>query len=450
MNNIEMYLKIIVLSLSVFEGAYCATVFVSDDGPGVLDIPITFTAKLIGGDTPIDMQDYGYVFEAREVYPPHRQEVRGKHEVNYTIDYKSSETSEGLYTMKVQVFIYIWGIKGWLIAEDIHQFKLQNGLAGSINIQQSGLPDKALNQSLVATNRTVEMNAVINDGSHSLKNASISYTWIVDSHKFGPNNSSSNNVNFTESKDYDINVVIMCNITRGNTTLNKLGRFSRQIRARNSIKEVVVKGNTWLQDGAVLHLEVNCTGGDKPFWHCYQFSKNFRPNFTCDKELIYSNNDCFFPITHYFRENGTYYVDIGVYNDVTYINKSIKINVYEIIRETQLTFVIIPIVSSILAIIIIVVAIAYHLQQRASNNLTLEVADFDFQNNDNLMEKTFFERLRESIATAMRETFFYPCNPCTRAAIRDYDQIIDDDNVNTVTNCSPINTNTVAYGGFKY
>ena len=119
-----------------------------------------------------------------------------------------------------------------------------------------------------------------------------------------------------------------------------------------------------------------------------------------------------------------------------------------VVRQTQLTFVIIPIMSSIVAIIIIVVGIAYHLQQRHRYNITLEVADFDFQYNENLMEKTFFERLRESLATAMRDTFFYPCNPCTRAA--NYDDLIDDslpeESIRNNNQRAGINTNPISYG----
>lgn len=104
--------------------------------------------------------------------------------------------------------------------------------------------------------------------------------------------------------------------------------------------------------------------------------------------------------------------------------------------------------SSILAIVIVVVGIAYHLQQRHRYNITLEVADFDFQYNDNLIEKTFFERLRESFASAMRETLFHPCNPCTRAA--NYDDLIDDslpEETNRNNNQrTGINSNPVSYG----
>lgn len=106
--------------------------------------------------------------------------------------------------------------------------------------------------------------------------------------------------------------------------------------------------------------------------------------------------------------------------------------------------------SSILAIIIVVVGIAYHLQQRQRLNETLEVADFDFQNNDNLIVKTFFERLRESLATGLRETFTYPCNPCTRP--NNCDDLIDDtlpDEIIGINNSTENYENRVTNGYVK-
>jgi hypothetical protein len=97
---------------------------VENDGPGVLDIPITFKAQLLG-EAPIDVNQFIYVFED-EVYPRHREELLSGRVVNYTITYYSNQTLSGVYFMKVQVFSYIWGFKGWLVAEDRNQFSLQS------------------------------------------------------------------------------------------------------------------------------------------------------------------------------------------------------------------------------------------------------------------------------------------------------------------------------------
>lgn len=77
-------------------------------------------------------------------------------------------------------------------------------------------------------------------------------------------------------------------------------------------------------------------------------------------------------------------------------------------HQQQLFFVIIPVISCILAIIIIVVGIAFHLQQR--QQYAVEVADFDFQRTENLNEKTFFERVSESCSKSIKGRFLHPCS----------------------------------------
>jgi len=103
-------------------------------------------------------------------------------------------------------------------------------------------------------------------------------------------------------------------------------------------------------------------------------------------------------------------------------------------------------VSSILAIIIVVGGIAYHLQQRQRYNITLEVADFDFQQNEDLNEKTFFERLRESFSKSLRGTLLHPC---TRAENNDdmTDDLIPDRR--TTNHDSPTATNNSSHEVIK-
>jgi len=67
-------------------------------------------------------------------------------------------------------------------------------------------------------------------------------------------------------------------------------------------------------------------------------------------------------------------------------------------KQAQLSFVVIPIGSSILAILIIMIGLAYHVKQR--QRYTVEVADFDFLHRENLNEKTFVERVKDSFTNS--------------------------------------------------
>lgn len=52
--------------------------------------------------------------------------------------------------------------------------------------------------------------------------------------------------------------------------------------------------------------------------------------------------------------------------------------------------------------------------------LTIEVADFDFQSIDERMERTFWERIRDSFTQSLKSSIF---RPCTRRT--DLDDFVD-------------------------
>ena len=197
-----------------------------------------------------------------------------------------------------------------------------------MTLLQSGISDEALSKSLVAANRTVQLSAQIIGHSHFLKNSTTSYTWKLDSRTFGPNSSPDLNYTFPMNKSYDLNLVVISNISLPESNLTKVGEKTFQITAKNEIKYMNVTGNTWLQDGALLELRVNCSGGDGPFKYCYEFSQKKRENFTCDPKKLW-RSECYFPITRYFPKNGTYYINIAVFNDLNFKNKTITVTVYD-------------------------------------------------------------------------------------------------------------------------
>lgn len=202
-----------------------------------------------------------------------------------------------------------------------------DSLVIDIDLWQPGLTPKAKAGSVVAANRSVLLTAVVGDVSRAL-NATTNYTWTLDQRTFGPSSFPELNYTFHSNTSYFIQMVAMSNITLGGQIVTKLGTTSKTISAKNEIKYMNITGNTWLKDGALLELKVNCSGGDEPFWYCYDFFKTKRENYSCDREM-FQTSDCFFPITHYFPKNGTYFLEIGIYNEVNYQHKSISIKVYE-------------------------------------------------------------------------------------------------------------------------
>lgn len=69
--------------------------------------------------------------------------------------------------------------------------------------------------------------------------------------------------------------------------------------------------------------------------------------------------------------------------------------------KPQLSVIVVPVSCSLAAVVLIIFGIAYYIQSKA--RFTVEVADFDFgQNNPEMEYKTFTERLRDSINNAIR------------------------------------------------
>ena len=63
-------------------------------------------------------------------------------------------------------------------------------------------------------------------------------------------------------------------------------------------------------------------------------------------------------------------------------------------RKPNLSFVVVPMIGGILAVVMVVFGVAYFLQNRSEYEV--EVADFDFETEDGEEEpRTFAERLRE-------------------------------------------------------
>ncbi|KAK7792097.1 hypothetical protein R5R35_010397 [Gryllus longicercus] len=174
------------------------------------------------------------------------------------------------------------------------------------------------------------------------------------------------------------------------------GYFRIQISAKVPITKVNVKGNNWLQFGDVLNLSISCNGSAK-FQHCTKIKvgvHNVTGYENCSSPL--QGDVCNFTLTHYFREANTYTYIIVIMNDVSKVVTPAVIRMYKVSVQPQLSVIVVPVTCSLLAIIIIVFGVAYYVQSQ--NRYTVEVADFDFGQANDMEYKSFYERLREDIS----------------------------------------------------
>ncbi|XP_076669896.1 uncharacterized protein LOC143369616 isoform X2 [Andrena cerasifolii] len=179
------------------------------------------------------------------------------------------------------------------------------------------------------------------------------------------------------------------------------GHFTKKVNIRAPILNVTVEGTNWIQLWDKLSLNVTCNGTG-PFYKCLHFHRgkyNVTGNETCDSGVIL--HSCNFSITHYFLEPSVYTILVVLSNDVSKQVYPLTINIYKVTTKPQLSVIVVPVSCSLAAVVLIVFGIAYYIQSRA--RFTVEVADFDFgQNNPELEYKTFTDRLRDSFNNTIR------------------------------------------------
>ncbi|CAL4065933.1 unnamed protein product [Meganyctiphanes norvegica] len=113
----------------------------------------------------------------------------------------------------------------------------------------------------------------------------------------------------------------------------KVGFFHNVTTARDPIDSVTVNGDTWINNGDILKLNISCSGSG-PWYSCNKTvvtNYNITGNETCNGEnLIAETNfdECRFNLSHYFKNDGSYTYLLMIYNDVSIMRRNITINIY--------------------------------------------------------------------------------------------------------------------------
>ena len=180
------------------------------------------------------------------------------------------------------------------------------------------MPNKTVDfwADMVTPNSVLNLNSTLIDYSWTLTGPNSSQI-IHDSLKFDQN--------FTLIGQYKLDLKIMANITSySNMVLS--GTKTKTIDIKSPITNANVIGNNFVMNGSLLHLNITCNGSSN-FMICYYFTDS-KSNKSCINSAIVVT-DCFLHISHYFPQNGTQYVNIGVRNDVSETMVHTKITVYK-------------------------------------------------------------------------------------------------------------------------
>jgi len=398
-------------------------VLLSSDEPAVLDAPIIFYGELEGVDSP-DSQYRWRWFDTTSPGHFREEETNGTvNKINYTIVYPSSEYHSNVYEMTLSIYEY--DLFFWKnIGETTVKFHLTQELNGQLELSQNG----QVTNSIVSSVKSTSIDVKFHDPSNFLKDADIRYFWFINTVNYGQTPTGHFEYNFTSPGEYDIEVSVIAYFdnsslvhthrdavsllydankngnellvkdagSRPNSSV-KMAIFTKKVISKQPIGNMTVGGETLLKHGALVDLNIDCSGSS-PWLYCWVIKEkgyNITGNETCDDPRLLKA-DCEFPILWYFRNSDTYNFLVVINNDVSSHVQVIPVTIYDVASQNPVSIVIIPVVSSIIVVIIIITGVALHAHYR--NRLAVEVADFDFGQADEeeLQYKTFWERLRES------------------------------------------------------
>ncbi|KFM69503.1 Transmembrane protein 130, partial [Stegodyphus mimosarum] len=382
---------LLLVSLTINQVLSSRRLIITNDGPAILGSNITFTAVL---------QDYVPKSNLLYVFSDGIQKLQYEtRAVNVSLSVELSSTlyDEGTYLMNVTVeenFI-IWSKT---VIANYSIFSVQRDLIGEIlvfrgNISYGNDVDE------VAVGENVTIVTDLHNPSGFLNNSLIEYAWSIDAER----HQTLKNVltyNFSDAGVKEIKSFASATFPNNDF---RVGFFDKMITAKVPVNNVNISGNPFIFHGEILNLTITCSGSP-PFTYCHEFvtENTSVENFTCTHLATFTS--CHMEIFRYFQDYGTYHVGIYISNGVKDVKRILEIMVINVTVHPTLSTVIIPIVCSLLTLIIIAIGIALYVQQR--NQLAVEVANFDFQDDsDSYSERTFFEKIFDS----------FTCKNCRRS-----------------------------------
>ncbi|XP_023346843.1 uncharacterized protein LOC111715712 [Eurytemora carolleeae] len=386
------------------------------DSPVVLDAPITFTGVLSGAD-PDELYRWKWTDDTS---PGHTNtsDHKGTETIrNFTVTYPTDQYDQMKSTMKLVLFkfnIFYWETEA---IANVH-FEVTRSLSGRLLVKQNGQQSESMDgNSVINSLSNTEIVIDFHDPSNFLEKASqIKYFWFIDTVLYGQTNKGVFSYNFSTPGEYEVetNVIADFNSSSRNHSLAsvnrkvfdqrgegvKMGIFQKKIVSKAPIKNLTVAGQKTLKHGQLVDLQIACDGTG-PWLFCWKIvakGYNITGNETCSDPQY--RKVCDFSIMWYFKSSDTYNLLVIVSNDVSSHLEVVSVTIYEVASSLPLSIVIFPVISAIIAIVILISGIGFYTSLK--HNLAVEVADFDFNTaeEEELQFKTFWERLRDSFGTA--------------------------------------------------
>ena len=323
------------------------------------------------------------------------------------------------HIMDVVVYAQFRGERLWKVGEGKRPFSVSNFLVGKIVIHQENITENTIEKGIIASNRSVTFSFDLHDPSGFFDKFDKSYTWKINGEVQDKETTDKMSRTFVKA-DPNATVSVYAAVSSKEKKMDRHIDLTRKIQIKDPIPKLKYVGKFFMFRNQSLDLNISCEAGTGPFSLCMSITPGGHRALSC-KEGDTVKNNCSFHASWYFKTAGKFDLSIRVANDVSFVEDRIELSVMEVSKQPSLTFVVIPVVCCILAIVIIVFAIAFHVQQR--KRFTVEVADFDFQARDeSFIEKTFFERVKDSFAASFSGTSCLFC-PSRHDINEDHDDL---------------------------
>ena len=383
---------------------------VFDNGPGVSGFPIQFTAYFPSRV----FQSYQFDFVDVD-NPSNFVSVVGRDSVTAELTFYTNNTNEHR-EIRVTLWLQIVGVPFIRIEEVTHAFTVSHSLSGSVQYSQANASKTALEGSYVIANEPFGLEFILHDPLHNFDHFNKSYSWLIDNTAL-PDNSPNVSFSIATSGNHSVSVNVTM-LTENDERSLSLDTWVF-IQDRLNASSVDLVGKTFILRNESLSLTINCSkisSKSGPFHYCTFLRNSTADNSTsldCPATAThFITNKCLFSYSHYFHSAGKYQLIMQLWNEVSNWSQKYEITVMPITPVSALSFVVIPVLSVILVVMILTMSVAVHLQQR--KRYTVEVADFDFRpeiSDEDLVEKTFIQRLKDSYREEVANGLWYCCSP---------------------------------------
>lgn len=210
-----------------------------------------------------------------------------------------------------------------------------------------------------------------------ISDSDLKYQWST---KYGtlltdPRGGSSIKLKYLTAQDDDL---VKVDVYYKNYTSPIIASKTITLNSRDPVFVLEPSGKFFLEHGELLNVKLSFNGS-APFQYCHKFC--------LDQDYIPCLDFCYpyhytdehqISISHYLHYVGNYTLFFDVHNVVSREIKHYRIKINDTVREQTLPFA--PIVSSILAVLILLTGVALHLHFRTKTYT--ETANFDFIRQD--------------------------------------------------------------------